>query len=81
MDMNTSLKAHTCLGTAIDIEEAQYIENCTIEGKLTVNEECSAAYVARWLEKSAMTKGFLTLMNLLLVMMLKALLRRYQEDL
>ena len=41
---------HTCLGTAIDLEDAASIERCTINMALTVNEECSAAYVAGWFE-------------------------------
>lgn len=40
---------HTCMGTAIVLEDAASIERCTAE-TLTVNEKSSAAYVAGWLE-------------------------------
>ena len=44
-------KQHTCLGTAIGVDDAASIEKCAAEVTLTVNEESSAAYVAGWLEK------------------------------
>ncbi|KAF2364507.1 hypothetical protein FHG87_004740 [Trinorchestia longiramus] len=41
---------HTCLRTAIDLENGAYIERCTTDVTPTVREECSAAYVTEWLE-------------------------------
>ena len=46
IDVHPVSKEHTCLGTAIDLEDAASIERCTTDVTLTVNEECSAAYVA-----------------------------------
>ena len=42
--------AHTCVTSAIDAEDATFIEDCT-EPSLSIHEESSAAYVAGWLEK------------------------------
>ena len=50
LDMNGETKAHTCVTTAIDVEDATFIEDCT-EPSLSIHEESSAAYVAGWLEK------------------------------
>ena len=44
---------HTCVVTAIDAEDAAFIEDC-IEPSLSIFEESSAAYVAGWLEKMCM---------------------------
>ena len=50
LDVNGETKAHTCVTTAIDVEDATFIEDCT-EPSLSIHEESSAAYVAGWLEK------------------------------
>jgi len=50
IDIHPEPKEHDCIVTAIDLEDATAIERCTSNISLTVNEECSAAYVAGWLE-------------------------------
>ena len=50
IDMNPEPKEHTCMGTAVELEDAVSIEKCTTGVTLTTSEECSAAYVAGWLE-------------------------------
>ena len=50
IEIQPESKEHTCLGTAIVLEDAASIERCVAEVTLTVNEESSAAYVAGWLE-------------------------------
>ena len=50
IDIQPEQKQHTCIGIAIDLEDATYMEQCITDAKLTVQEECSAAYVAGWLE-------------------------------
>ena len=37
IDVHSVLNKHTCLGTAIDLEDAAFIERCTIDMTLTVN--------------------------------------------
>ena len=44
-------KQHTCIGTAIDLDDAASIEKCASEVTLTISEVSSAAYVAGWLER------------------------------
>ena len=50
LDVNGETMAHTCVTSAIDAEDATFIEDCT-EPSLSIHEESSAAYVAGWLEK------------------------------
>lgn len=50
LDVQSEVKEHTCLSTAITLEDATFIESSTTEVTLTVSEECSVAYVAGWLE-------------------------------
>ena len=50
LDIQPEHRQHTCIGITIDLEDATYMEQCVTDAKLTVQEECSAAYVAGWLE-------------------------------
>ena len=50
LKVNMETMAHTCVTTAIDAEDATFIEDCT-EPSLSIHEESSPAYVAGWLEK------------------------------
>ena len=50
LDVNGETMAHTCVTSAIDAEDATFIEDCT-EPSLSIHEESSATYVAGWLEK------------------------------
>ena len=50
LEVTVETMAHTCVTTAIDAEDATFIEDCT-EPSLSIHEETSAAYVAGWLEK------------------------------
>ena len=50
IDIQPEQKQHNCIGIAIDMEDATYMEQCITDAKLTVQEDCSAAYVAGWLE-------------------------------
>lgn len=43
-------KAHTCVGAAVEAEDASFIENCVAQPVLSVPEESCAAYVAGWVE-------------------------------
>ena len=49
LKLTVETTSHTCVATAIDTEDATFIEECT-EPSLSVQEESSAAYVAGWLE-------------------------------
>ena len=50
LEVTVETMAHTCVTTAIDDEDATFIEDCT-EFSLSIHEESSAAYAAGWLEK------------------------------
>ena len=50
LEVTVETMAHTCVTTAIDAEDATFIEDCT-EPSLSIHKESSAAYVAGWLEK------------------------------
>ena len=50
LEVTVETMAYTCVTTAIDAEDATFIEDCTAPS-LFIHEESSAAYVARWLEK------------------------------
>ena len=50
LEVTVETMAHTCVTTAIDAENATFIEDCS-EPSLSIHEESSAAYVAGWLEK------------------------------
>ena len=45
IDVQPERKEHTCLESAIGLEDAAFIEMCITDVILTVNEECSVAYV------------------------------------
>lgn len=49
IEVTVETTPHTCVATAIDAEDAAFIEDCT-EPSLSIHEESSAAYVAGWLE-------------------------------
>ena len=52
LEIDQPPQEHTCLGSGITSEDATLMDSaCSTEVQLTDNEECSAAYVAGWLEK------------------------------
>ena len=50
LEVTVETMGHICVTTAIDAEDATFIEDCT-EPSLSIHEESRAAYVAGWLEK------------------------------